>query len=164
MNHQRNATRDKGILRDHLAGMSMTAIGDRYGLSKTRVHEIIQAWRDECPPEERAVVVQQHVAWLEEKRAEALALWDAGPIPAYSNGKPIELPDGTVAQDHSGRLAGLKAAVDLHTRLAKMLGLDAAQKVEATVTSLEREATVAAADAAVAFLEGRDGADGDASG
>lgn len=24
MNHQRNATRDKGILRDHLAGMSMT--------------------------------------------------------------------------------------------------------------------------------------------
>lgn len=149
--------RNGAIWRAHTSGQTQEAIAAEYGITQGRVSQILSAVRASLPVEDRADLVRREVDLLDRLRTEALELWAADPIPAYSNGKPIELPDGTVAQDHTGRLAGLKAAVDLHTRLAKMLGLDAATKVEATVTSLEREAAVAAADAAVAFLEGRDG-------
>jgi len=157
MTPQRNAARDTAIVRDYLSGMSLAAVGAKYDLSQSRVHEIVKAWRDAFPPEAKEDLVVRDAAWLDEKRSEALALWDMSPIPAFSQGKPIEMPDGSPAWDHSGRVAGLKLALDIQARLSKLLGLDAASKVEATVTSLEREATSAAADAAVAFLEGTDG-------
>lgn len=154
---QRNVARDRAIVREYMSGRSLAAVGEKYGLSQSRTHEIVKAWREAFPPEAKEELVVRDSAWLDEKRAEAAELWDMAPVPAYSNGRPIEMPDGSPAWDHSGRIAGLKLALDIQARLSKMLGLDAAQKVEATVTSLEREATTAAADAALAFLEGDDG-------
>lgn len=134
MGPQRNVARDRAIVREYMSGRSLAAVGEKYGLSQSRTHEIVKAWREAFPPEAKEELVVRDSAWLDEKRAEAAELWDMAPVPAYSNGRPIEMPDGSPAWDHSGRIAGLKLALDIQARLSKMLGLDAAARSDVSVT------------------------------
>lgn len=128
--------RNGAIWRAHVSGMTQEAIAAEHGISQERVSQIIRQVRESIPDVDRVHLVQRETEFLESLRVEALKLVDRGPIPAYSNGKPILSFDGvTVAEDHSGRLAALDRAVRLHERLSKLLGLDAAAKVEATVTT-----------------------------
>lgn len=120
----------------YVNGETQEAIGKRHGITQQRVSAILAEVRSTIPEEDRAHLVQREAEMLDRLRTAALDLVDRPPIPAYSNGKPILGFDGvTVAEDHSGRLAALDRAVRLHERLSKLLGLDAAAKVEAAVTT-----------------------------
>lgn len=147
--------RNGAIWRAHVSGVTQEAIAAEHGISQERVSQIIRQIRESIPEVDRAHLVQRETEFLERLRVEALKLVDRGPIPAYSNGKPIMSFDGeTIAEDHSGRLAALDRAVRLHERLAKLLGLDAPAKADVSLTVAERDATSAAAASALAYLTG----------
>jgi hypothetical protein len=134
----RLAGRNGAIWRAHISGATQEAIAAEHGIHQTRVSQIIREIRETLPPEERSHLVTRETEFLDHLRRIALDLVDRPPIPAYSNGKPILMPpdpDGTqaVAEDHSGRLAAWDRALRAHERLSKLLGLDAAAKVDATV-------------------------------
>lgn len=133
----RLAHRNGEIWRAYVAGKTQDAIAAEFGLSQRRVSDIIAEVRETIPPEDRAHLVQREADFLDEMRQVVLELVQGPPIPAYSNGRPILMPDGSIAEDHSGRLAAWDRAIKAHERLAKLLGLDAAAKVEATVTAPE---------------------------
>jgi len=136
--HPQIADRNGAIWRAYVAGATQEAIAADHGISRQRVGQVLARIRESIPEPDRSQLVQREVEFLDELRRQALDLVGRPPIPAYSNGKPILMPpgpDGTqeIAEDHSGRLAALDRALRAHERLSKLLGLDAAAKVDATV-------------------------------
>lgn len=130
----RLAGRNGAIWKAYVSGATQEAIAAEHGLSQERVSQIVREIRSSIPPEDRAHLVQRETEFLDQMRRLALDLVERPPIPAYINGKPILMEDGvTVAEDHTARLAAWDRAIKAHERLSKLLGLDAAAKVDTTV-------------------------------
>jgi Mor family transcriptional regulator len=133
----RTADRDWDIWLAYSDGQTQEQIATRYDLDQSTISRIIARMRDDIPIEERRARQRRQLADLDHLRQAALALADADPIPAYSNGRPIILPDGeTIAEDHTSRVRAMDLVVKLQEREAKALGTDAATKI-----SLEAEQT-----------------------
>lgn len=130
---QRLDGRTGAIWTAHTSGATQEAIAATHGISQQRVSQILADVRAQIPEEDRADLVRREVDLLDRLRREVLELWDAPPKPAYSNGRMMVDEDGLPIPDHSARLAAVDRAVRLHERLSKLVGLDAAQKTEATV-------------------------------
>lgn len=129
----RLAGRNGLIWRAYVQGATQEAIAAEHGLTQSMVSRILTEIRASIPEEDRADLIRRETEFLDRMRCLALDLVDRPPIPAYSNGRPIQMEDGTIAEDHSGRLAAWDRALKAHERLSKLLGLDAAAKVDATV-------------------------------
>jgi hypothetical protein len=141
--------RNGEIWRQHVSGVTQEALAEKYEISHQRVSQIIAQVRESIPPEDKDKVRQEHLELLRGLRVELTKLVDAGPIPAYSNGRPIVLENGAVAQDHSGRLAAMDRLQRMLERESKLLGIDAPTKLDATMTLSESDAAKAlAAEAA----------------
>jgi hypothetical protein len=140
----------------YVRGATQETIAADHDITQQRVSQIIAEVRDTIPEADRAHLVQRETEFLDQLRAEVLDLWRRPPIPAYSHGKPILMPDGTIAEDHSGRLAAWDRAIKAHEHLAKLLGLLAPTKADISLVGQERDATSEAAAAALAYLQGDD--------
>jgi transcriptional regulator with XRE-family HTH domain len=70
-------------------GMTQEALAEKYEISQQRVSQIIAQVRESIPPEDKDKVRQEHLELARTMRAELAKLVDMGPIPAYSNGRPI---------------------------------------------------------------------------
>lgn len=149
--------RNGEIWRWYCRGMTQIALAEKYGLSNQRISQIIAEVRESIPAPDKEKVAQEHLEIAREMRAELAKLVDAGPIPAYSNGRPITLDDGTTAEDHSGRLAAMDRLTRWLERESKLLGLDAPAKVSADVALTERDAATALAAEAAARMAERSG-------
>lgn len=156
----RLADRNGAIWRAYVSGATQEAIAAEHGISRERISQILTKIRDTIPDEDRTHLIRREADFLDQMRRAALDLFDKRPIPAYSNGRPIEMPDGTIAEDHSGRLAAFDRAVKVHERLTKLLGLDAPAKADVSLVGQERDATAEAAAAALAFLDGAEKPEG----
>jgi AcrR family transcriptional regulator len=146
-----------------LRGLSIRQIADETGMSPSTVHR-----RIECEIRETVQPLAEQVRALELDRLDqlqqvALAVMNAD-HPLVSDGRVVrtELPDGTkvALQDHGPVLAAMDRFLKIQDRRAKLLGLDAAVKVDATVvetTQLDIEAAemVAEAKAKAAAAEAR---------
>lgn len=147
--NERQTGRNGQVWVAFIAGETQESIAERFGISQQRVSQIIADCRASVPAVTREEYVQEAAELLRRLRRGAMELVDADPIPAYSNGRPITLDDGSIAQDHSGRLAGMQMVLRVEERAAKLLGLDAATRMEHTVSGAEQAAAQAvAADAA----------------
>lgn len=153
------------IWRAYVSGATQEAIAREHGITQGRVSRILSEIRDSIPDADRAHLVQREADFLDQMRRVVLDLVDRPPIPAYSNGKPILMEDGTVAEDHSGRIAAWDRALKAHERLSKLLGLEAAAKTDVTMSvdvdnavveriKAERAARLAAAEAARQAADG----------
>lgn len=125
----RTADRDFDIWQRYTNGETQQAIADHYGMAQSNVSQILARMRDDVPIEERRARQRRQLADLDHMRTEALALADAEPIPAYSQGKAILMADGTPAEDHTGRVRAMDLVLKLQEREAKGLGLDAATRI-----------------------------------
>lgn len=136
----RTADRDYQIWQRYTGGETQTELAAAYGISQVRISQIIARVKDDTPIEERRARQARTLADLDQLREAALALVEADPIPAYSNGRPIELPDDKgVAQDHSGRIRGMEMLLKVMERQAKALGLDAVTRVSVDAENLGAE-------------------------
>jgi len=126
----RTADRDFDIWLRYTDGQTQQQIADHYGLTQQMVSVVVARMRDDIPIEERHARQRRQIADLDYLRREALDRVDAGPIPAYSNGKPILLEDGlTIAEDHTGRVRAMELVVKFQEREAKALGTDAITRI-----------------------------------
>lgn len=132
----RTADRDYDIWHRYTNGQTQEEIGAHYSLDHSTISRVIARMRNDIPIEERRARQRRQLADLDHLREQALELADADPIPAYSQGRPILMADGTPAEDHTGRVRAMDLAVKLQEREAKALGLDAATKI-----SVEAEQT-----------------------
>lgn len=126
----RTADRDYDIWQRYVTGETQTEIAAVYSLGQSTVSDIIARMRDDVPIEERRARQRRQLADLDHMRDEALRLVESGPIPAYSNGKPILMPDGQTAEDHTSRVRAMDMVVKLMEREAKALGTDAETKIQ----------------------------------
>lgn len=153
----RSTERDESIWLDYAKGASQPALARLHGLSQQRISQILAEQRAALPPREREELIARAVAFLDWAKSEALTLWAmaGAPVTSGKDGDVVHDPEtGAVVRDHGGRLAGLKTAVEIERHLAKLLGLDAASKIEATVSGDEALAVAALAEEAAARVAG----------
>lgn len=135
----------------------MEALAEKYGVTKSRVHEIIQQVRNDVPQQDRLEVIREQIDWLRETRRSIMELWDhnGAPVTAGKDGTLVYDPDtNELVRDHTGRLNAAKVALQFSEREAKLLGLDAAQKVE--LNQGEDEAASRLAQESAAYLNQQD--------
>lgn len=125
-----------------LRGLSIRQIADETGMSPATVHR-----RIECEIRETVQPLAEEVRAMELDRLDrlqqvALAVMGAD-HPLVSEGRVVrvEQEDGTkvALQDHGPVLAAMDRFLKIQDRRAKLLGLDAAVKVDATVTETTQE-------------------------
>jgi hypothetical protein len=125
-----------------LQGLSIRQISDATGLSPSTVYRRIQ-----CEIRETVQPLADEVRQLELDRLDrlqqiALRVMDAA-HPLVSDGRVVHaaMPDGTKVplQDHGPVLAAMDRFLKIQDRRSKYLGLDAAMKVDATVTETTQE-------------------------
>lgn len=135
----RTADRDYDIWERYVSGQTQEQIAEHHGLGQQAISRIISRMRDDIPIEERRARQRRQLADLDHLRDEALRLVESAPIPAYSNGRPILMPDGDTAEDHTSRVRAMDMVVKLQEREAKALGLDAPTKVSVEAQALADE-------------------------
>lgn len=145
------AGRNGRIWKEYCRGATQEELAEKYELTQPRISQIIAEVRDSIPLDERDALVKQETDLLRDLRREVLELWDADAPDLVSNGRVIE---GT--KDHGGRLAALAAADRLTARLHRVLGIDAAQKLDLTLPGEIAAAQKAAAEAITELHGGTD--------
>lgn len=149
--------RNGRIWRDYCAGKTQAALAAEHGISQGRVSQIISQVRASLPKEDRAEELERSLEMLHELRAGALEVWRmaAAPVTAGKDGDPVMDPEtGEWVRDHGGRLRALETALKVDQRIAQLLGLDAAQKVDLSVEAGERLAAERLAAEAAQRLHG----------
>lgn len=112
-------------------------IADHFGLSQQRVSEILAKVREQIGTPDKLEAIRQSVELYQDiiARAEELARLEGSPVTAGKDGDTVYDPETQkIVRDYSARLAALKTMRDTDAELRKLLGLDAATKVETTGT------------------------------
>jgi DNA-binding CsgD family transcriptional regulator len=152
----RLAGRNGEIWQRYLQGQTQERIAQEYGLSREYVNQIIRKVRDSIPEQTRQEIIAREVDFLDKLRDEVTEMFNAPMPPAFDrDGNPLVDPDtGKVVRDTAPRMNILGGLVKLIERHAKMLGTDAATKLDATITADEDTAAKALAAQAAARLAG----------
>lgn len=135
----RTADRDFEIWRRYTDGETQDELAAAFGLAQSTISAIVRRMRDDVPIEERRARQRRQLDDLDRIRGELLTLVEAAPIPAYSSGRPVRMPDGTIADDHTARVKAMDMVVRLQEREAKALGLDAPTRVSVEAQALADE-------------------------
>lgn len=148
--------RNGEIWKAYVRGATQEALAEKYNLSQQHVGDIIKTVADSIPERERRDLIKEEVDLFRELRDRVLAeVWDAkaAPVTAGKDGDVVRDPDdNSIVRDHSGRLAAIDRAVKLSERMHKLLGLEAAMKLD--VGPGEEEAAKRAAAEAMSHLHG----------
>ncbi len=135
--------RNGEIWRLYVRGWTQDRLAAEYGISQARVSQIIKQVRDGIPELDRAEEVQKSLDMLQELRRTALEIMDMKPAPVFvgKDGDVAIDPDGgEVVRDYAGRINALKTALAVDQRIATLLGLDAAQKLDMSLSTGEAQA------------------------
>ena len=146
--------RNGAIWREYCSGATQEALAEKYEISQTRVSDIVREVRASIPPTDLDALRAQHTEFLAGLTRDAAEIAAMPAKPKYSQGRMMVDADGAPILDHAEKLAAMKTAVAIGERAAKLLGLDAAQKVDVGVTAAAQEAAAKAAADAVTFLHG----------
>lgn len=130
-----------------ITGKTQRFIAEHLGISQQVVSDDVNAYRDSIPAEDRDQMRRDQVQRLQGLRDAMyeLATKDGTPITAGKDGDLVIDPDtGQAARDYSTRIQATREISKLDEREAKLLGLNAADKVEvsgsvAIVGSVEQE-------------------------
>lgn len=132
--------RDWDMWGAYCRGATQQALALKYKISQTTVSERLKRVRESIPAEDKDQVRRRHLDSLAKMAAELWELVEADPVPAFSNGRPILIPDPddpdgdpVPAMDHSGRLAAMDRIGKFQEREAKLIGLDAATETNVSV-------------------------------
>lgn len=118
------------------SGVTMAQLGQEHGITESSVSYILKRMRTAIPLEERLARQRRQIDELDAMRAELWKIVESRPIPAYSNGRAIYMPDGSVAEDHTARVRAMDMIRSLHEREAKALGTDAPTRIQAEVRTV----------------------------
>lgn len=122
--------------------LTFSEIGKRVGLSAQRAGEMYTRVAATIPPPDLAAVRAESYRLMRHVQQEALALAEREGAPVFVGkdgvvarepGKPGE-SDGEIVRDYALRNVALKLAMEADKEIRKLMGADAASKVESTST------------------------------
>lgn len=117
--------------------LSQLKIAERLGISQPRVSQILSEARAKLPAPDLAAIRAAALAMHERVQREALALaeMEGAPVTAGKDGTVVYDPiTGLVVRDYAGRVNALRLALAADQEIRKLMGADAASKVESTAT------------------------------
>jgi hypothetical protein len=117
--------------------LTQSEIGRRLGISQQDVSYHLANARAKLPPIDFDAIRKESLALHLDTLRAALELSDmrGAPVTAGKDGDVVLDPeDGSVVRDYALRLAARETARKADVEIRKLLGLDAAQKVESTAT------------------------------
>jgi DNA-binding transcriptional regulator YdaS (Cro superfamily) len=150
-----NPERDKEIWDRYSRIGSQAAVAREFGVHQTAISQAVARHRATIPAEVREEKIRDELALHEHLRDEVLKVFYARPAPmvAGKDGRPVHDPvDGTVIEDHAGRIAALRAAREISQHLARLGGYEAPTRIDVTAT--EEAAALAQAEVARRYVEG----------
>jgi hypothetical protein len=127
----------------YVRGMSQARIGDQYGITQQAVSERLRRYRASIPEED---LVQRRRAHLDGALAATAELWalahrEGAPVAVGKDGVPMRDPvSGEWVRDYSARVNALKELRAWQERESKLLGLDAATKLDVSATVVQTSA------------------------
>ena len=150
----------------YVSGRTQEWIAREYGVSQATVSRALANVRDSMAEDDRQEEIRRSLEMLRELRAGAMEIYGMAAAPVFvgKDGTPArdpstvddEHPEGQLVRDHSGRLRALEAAVKVDIRIAQLLGLDAATKMDLSVSGQEESAAARLAAEASARVRGED--------
>lgn len=144
---ERLEVRNERWYRDYaINGMTMRAIAAREGVAPDTVHNAIEHVRKSIPPKTREAHVADVLEFYAKVRAEAWEIAHKMPAPMVTiKGEPVLDPTtNEFVRDYSGRLRAMETAMKTVEAERRILGTDAAVKVDTTVTDTAAAERVAA--------------------
>lgn len=118
-------------------GDTQQKIADTFGMTQSRVSQIIKAWREQNP-EVREDLAAQSIAMLKELRMRQFTLAEqikeGAPVAVGKDGNKLYEDDGTPVRDYSGYLKALAEVRLTDAQIAKRMGLDAPDRLETSQT------------------------------
>lgn len=141
-----------------IEGKTLRAIASQEGVTSATVHSAIKQVRDSIPDKSRDETIRDVLEFYAKVRNEAWKIAELTPAPvtAGKDGTVVYDPEtGAIVRDYSGRLRAMETAMKTVESERKMLGLDAAVKIEQNVT--DQVAADRAAQEAAARLESEEG-------
>ena len=115
--------------------LTFSEIGKRYGITPQAVHQRFQRIAAGLPMPDIAAVRAESLTMLREIEREAIAVarMQGAPVTAGKDGGVVYDPETSqVVRDFAGRLQALKLAGWADAEARKLMGADAASKVEST--------------------------------
>lgn len=151
--------RNGELWRRYCRGTTQEALAAEYGITQQAVSEAIRTVADSVPMQERAELIAQEIDHFRKMRDEILDVFDAPAAPVTvrsGEGWDYVTEPGSrgteYVRDHTGRLNAARIALGYSERMHKLLGLDAAQRMDLGVSE-EAAARLSAAEA-LAHLHG----------
>jgi hypothetical protein len=138
-----------------ISGRPQARIAEDAGVDQSTVSRALDRIRALIPEEDREDMVKRSLAMLTDLQAGALEIWrgTAAPLTAGKDGDYVLDPEtGVHVRDHSGRLQALQAALKVNESVRRLLGLDAATKLDMAVSQGEVQAAEKVAQDAAARL------------
>lgn len=120
-----------------IEGKTLRAIARDEGVAASTVHDAIKAVRDSIPDESREAAIRDALEFYAQVRREA---WEIAhmlppPVTVGKDGTILRDPDtGVIVRDYAGRLRAMETAMRTVESARKMIGLDAAIKIDQQVT------------------------------
>jgi hypothetical protein len=117
----------------YVRGKTQQQIADQFSLDHSTVSDDLRIHAESMTPQSRETAVKRHeetIAWAVDQLRE-LALLDGAPVTAGKDGQVVYDPEsGAVVRDYAGRFTAIRELRGYLDREAKLLGLNAADKVE----------------------------------
>jgi len=117
-------------------------VAREFGISQSRVSQIIRQVRATIPDRDREEMVQDTIEVLQELHRTAMDLMRraGAPVTVGKDGDVLYDPEtGEVVRDFSLRLNALKGALSVSESMRRLVGLDAAKGLDVNVTGAETE-------------------------
>lgn len=112
---------------------TQTEIAEQFEITQPRVSQILAEIKAKMPPPDLSAMRAEVLEMLNEnyRRATKLIEMEGAPVTSGKDGAVVYDPESNaVVRDYSGRLAAMKLLNDTAAHARKMLGLDAAEKIE----------------------------------
>lgn len=126
-------------------------------VDQSTVSRALERVRASIPEEKREDMVARSLAMLLDLQAGAVEVYRMAPAPVFvgKDGYAAQDPEtGAYVRDHAGRLRALETAVKVNESVRRLLGLDAAQKLDMHVEAGEVRAAERLAEEARERLAG----------
>jgi DNA-binding transcriptional regulator LsrR (DeoR family) len=147
------------LWRLYVSGWTQEAMAEKFGISQPRVSQILAAVRAQIPEVDRTELIRRELDFLDANRRMLTDLAVAPLPPAFDQKGGILWDPETkqMVRDATGRVAAIKAGLDVQQQMRKLLGLDQPLKVDATVTDAAAvKAAELAAEAAAYMASGEE--------
>lgn len=127
------AKRDAEAARLRSRGMGYRAVAEAMGVDVHTAHDMVRRALAEIVREPAEDVIQLELAKLDDMQAAVMRVLEARHY-TVSNGRLIYLGDGEPLEDDAPVLAAVDRLVRISESRRKLIGADAAQKIDTTAT------------------------------